>query len=114
MLNARDQLKDYLSLIIWATLLHEISHAVVNHLFDGKTTPKGAGLDPHSDTHGESGFLMEEMLFGYRFAAIFPKSDYPNMRKIERLIAMVPRNDREFTDYILSESFIHSDFSFDW
>jgi hypothetical protein len=78
-------------------ILHELSHALTQHIF-GESTPYvktlELGADPRNDPRspdewrGESGFVVEQSIFGFRLLVEWKLADRGKMDKIHRLIAI--------------------------
>jgi hypothetical protein len=67
-------------------LLHELTHALTKHLFGVDiVTPLGVG--PAAGGFGESGWRLEDDLFGFEIAVEAVAAQRGNMRKAEALIA---------------------------
>ena len=73
-------------LLITIVVLHELSHAFTKHYFHGMCTPLGVGTS-RQGPWGESGWLVEEMLFEGRLAAEWDDSgEKGQMGKISRVV----------------------------
>jgi len=87
-----------LSLILLVIVLHEASHALTKDLFDGAITPEGGGFKPtiqctqtkEVTLQGESGWTIEDLVFGFHLQVEWAWADRGNMGKIRRLIARGP------------------------
>jgi hypothetical protein len=84
-----------LALILLVTTLHEISHAMTKYIFNGANTPEEQPFDSSEDTAkfklgGESGWAIEDAIFGFRLQVEWSWDDRGDMNKIRRLIALGP------------------------
>lgn len=76
--------------------MHELSHAVTQYTFAAPTPYSETfdlGSDPGNDNgdpqgwSGESGFVVEQLLFGFRLLVEWKYADRGKMDKIHQLIA---------------------------
>jgi hypothetical protein len=79
-------------------VLHEVSHALTKDLFDGAITPVGVAFEPtiqctqtkELTLQQESGWIIEDLVFGFHLQVEWTWADRGNMGKIRRLIARGP------------------------